>query len=136
MSAPYDPNQGYYPQQGGYPPQGYPPPGQGYPPPGQGYPPPQQMQYQQAPPPQQEEKSHGCLYTWYAPSYPDASTTTLTRSTIVWPRCAAAGSAARRASAVLIASTAAVNEIEPERLGVVFWPYRPRGLVFIGKLGQ
>ncbi|KAM0233264.1 hypothetical protein ACHAPO_007343 [Fusarium lateritium] len=55
MSAPYDPNQGYYPQQGGYPPQGYPPPGQGYPPP-------QPMQYQQAPPPQ-EEKSHGCFYT-------------------------------------------------------------------------
>ncbi|KAJ4114787.1 hypothetical protein NW768_011341 [Fusarium equiseti] len=58
MSAPYDPNQGYGgypPPQGGYPPQGYPP---------QGYPQ-QPMQYQQAPPPQ-EEKSHGCLYTCIA----------------------------------------------------------------------
>ncbi|KAM5379364.1 hypothetical protein ACJZ2D_004062 [Fusarium nematophilum] len=78
MSAPYDPNQGYYPQQGGYPPQGYPPPGQGYPPP-------QPMQYQQAPPPQ-EEKSHGLS-----------------------PRSAAVGSAERHASAVLSASTAVVN---------------------------
>ncbi|KAK4182464.1 hypothetical protein QBC35DRAFT_169277 [Podospora australis] len=70
----YPPQQGgYYPQPPpqGYPPQGYPPPDGGYPPQGyppQGYPPPQQqMQYQQAPPPK-EEKSHGCLYSWYVAS--------------------------------------------------------------------
>ncbi|EWY95072.1 hypothetical protein FOYG_04195 [Fusarium oxysporum NRRL 32931] len=79
MSAPYDPNQGGY-----YPPQqgqyGY-PPGQAYPPPQ----PQQQMQYQPAPPPQ-EEKSHGLSL-----------------------HSAAAGSAARPASVVLSASTAAVK---------------------------
>ncbi|KAF5984444.1 cysteine-rich transmembrane CYSTM domain-containing protein [Fusarium coicis] len=53
MSAPYDPSQqgyGYPPPQGQYAPQPYPP-----------------QPYQQAPPPpQQEEKSHGCLYTCLA----------------------------------------------------------------------
>lgn len=79
------------------------------------------MQYQQAPPPQ--EKSHGCLYTWYVisfffakrqliPSRPAAhrATSDFYRETgsnadnlarhLVSPRCAAAGSVVRLANAV------------------------------------
>ncbi|KFY75302.1 hypothetical protein V499_04714 [Pseudogymnoascus sp. VKM F-103] len=88
QQQPYGPPQPGYggPQQYG-PPQ----PGYGGPPQGGYYPqaPPQQMQYQQAPPPE-EKKDHGCLYGWrLANNYPTVS-----------QPCAAAGSAARPASAV------------------------------------
>ncbi|KAG5663537.1 hypothetical protein KAF25_001473 [Fusarium avenaceum] len=70
------------------------PPQQGYGPQPPYYPPQQQMNYQQAPaaPPPQEEKSHG-----------------------FWPLSAVVGSAARHASVVLTASTAAVNRHVPLR---------------------
>ncbi|OWP05023.1 hypothetical protein B2J93_593 [Marssonina coronariae] len=88
-----------YPPQNSYGQQQYAPPQPGY-----GYPPPQpQPIYIQAPPPQQApEKERGCLYGWYgSPLSPRSlpSPDVLTDARTAWPRSAAAGFAARPASA-------------------------------------